>query len=164
MDPNVLRGYVSEAIDAALELDVRITFNDRLFTLDVDAEKLERASRFRPRATEYPFPRRPSFDPAYWDENGFEKLIETDIRESVRVMANQRCFKPFSFAYVDYKGKFGTCNHMMYPENLEMGDLAIQDTASIWNAAPYQECRRQLRMARPSDARCQWCFQHRTAD
>ncbi len=86
------------------------------------------------------------------------------IREASQVSVNQKCFKPFSFTYINYLGEMGTCNHMMYPDLLKMGDLRTQSLAEIWNGSGYQDFRSELIAAAPKDPRCQWCFKHRLDD
>lgn len=162
---DVIQRHINECLDAAIALDMRVTFNDWTFTRDVDPAKVARAASVRKRRTEYPFPNKPSFDPTYFSdlESGGEGVMSR-IVDSHRVLANQRCFKPFSFTYINYKAQMGTCNHMMYPDMLVMGDLSRQTVAEVWNSPAYRDFRRQLVESSPQDPRCQWCFKHRMDD
>jgi hypothetical protein len=167
-----LRAHASAAVDAALDLGVRATFNDRAFTDGLDAARVARAGAARPRANPHPFPSRPVFGPAgaradaaadREDEEEVGALLER-VADAHRVSAHQRCFKPFSYTYVNYRAEMGTCNHMMYPDMLVMGDLARQPLGEIWNGPGYRDFRRQLLEAAPRDPRCQWCFRYRLDD
>lgn len=150
--------YAREAVDAALDLGVRVTFNDRVFTQGIDPGKVERVSAWR------------HGQPAPLTFHGREPKSQemTSYHEraidSYRVAANQICFKPFSLALINYRGEIGTCNHMMGPDMLVMGDLRKQSLSEVWNGELYQDFRKQLLFAQPSDPRCRWCFRHRMAD
>jgi radical SAM protein with 4Fe4S-binding SPASM domain len=162
-DRTKIQEYVSASLDAALDLGVRVTFNDWTFTRDADPEKVKRAEADIVRKTPDPLPPSPPWDPSYWDEQGMPYVYKS-VLNSVRVSENQRCFKPFSFTYINYKGEMGTCNHMMYPNMKVMGDLSRESLMDVWNGEKYQDFRRQLLFAQPQDDRCQWCFKHRMDD
>jgi radical SAM protein with 4Fe4S-binding SPASM domain len=129
----------------------------------VDAEKVKRAEAPIVRRTPDPLPPAPPWDPTYWDEQGMPEIY-TSVLNSVRVSENQRCFKPFSFTYINYKGEMGTCNHMMYPNMMVMGDLSRESLLEVWNGENFQKFRKELLYAQPTDNRCQWCFKHRLDD
>ena len=172
VDPAIIRSNVEQAIDAGIDLDIRVSFNDSNFTECVDPIRVAKAEVYRERTTEYPFPPCPpplenasedyrrGIGP---DEFGLSQIM-AEIREASKVSVFQRCFKPFSFAYINYAAEMGTCNHMMYPFLLKMGDLKTQTLGEIWNSPAYQDFRRQLLEAKPQDGRCQWCFKHRLDD
>src|SRR5262249_9944257 len=101
--------HVHAALDAAIDLGVRVTFNDRVFTRRIAPEKFARASAARPTAS------------AFWDAG--EALPERAMLEdSFRVAVNKNCFKPFSFVSIDYRGEIGPCNCMM-PDPPPLGYL-----------------------------------------
>ena len=152
-----LSRYAEEALAAGLDLDVRVTFNDPAFTRGVPEEPIARASQRLPQAI-----------PAssFFSRAGSEQMqpYRDLMFDAGRVSVNQRCFKPFSFILVNHDTEVGTCNHMMEPGMLQMGDLKAQSLAEVWNGPAYQDFRRQLTEAAPQDERCQWCFAHRLED
>jgi radical SAM protein with 4Fe4S-binding SPASM domain len=161
LDPEQVTRYSREAVDAAIDLGMRVTFNDWAFTRGLDPERVAMAGKYRKRRTEHPLPR--SLDPDAFDRLRAKDLFR-NIASSHRVSIHQRCFKPYSYIYVNYLGEVGTCNHMMYPEMLVMGDLNSQSLTEIWNSPKYLGFRRELSVAQPRDHRCQWCFKHRLED
>ncbi|MBL7713900.1 MAG: SPASM domain-containing protein [Bdellovibrionales bacterium] len=163
MNPDEIRLHCESAIDAALDLGVRVLFNDWTFTKGIDPKRVQAAANIDNRRSPRPFPAKPSFDPDYWEQKGMPRIFDQSI-DSYRVSVNQRCFKPFSYVYINYEAKMGTCNHMMFPDMLEMGDLKKQSMREIWNSPAYQKFRSDLLLATPTDHRCQWCFKHRMDD
>jgi MoaA/NifB/PqqE/SkfB family radical SAM enzyme len=151
---------VDAALDAGLDLGVRVTFNDWIFTKDVDPQKVQKASSFRPRPHPDPFY---VFDKKFWQIEDMSR-IHREIENFSQVSVHQSCFKPYSFYFINYEAKMGTCNHMMFPFDVVMGDLKFQDFMEIWNGHDYVKFRQQLLEARPQDPRCQWCFKHRMDD
>ncbi len=145
--------HVEAAVDAALELGVCVSFNDRVFTRRLDPEKLAQVGVRRARAS------------AFWDAPGSEEAapLRAELAASYRVALNQSCFKPFSFVSIDYRGQIGPCNQLI-PNPPVLGDLEQQPLAEIWNNQRFQTFRREIVEARPSDERCQWCFAHRVHD
>jgi radical SAM protein with 4Fe4S-binding SPASM domain len=158
-----LNPQVRRSIDAALAAGVRVTFNDWRFLRGIDPALAAEASRERSRLRPYTLPEVPPGEEKLWNELGLSQLFDR-LHEATRVSEKRRCFKPFHFAYVDYSGKLGTCNHMMHPDAKIMGDLATQSFEEIWNGSPYREFRGELLEARPEDPRCRWCFEHRLED
>jgi radical SAM protein with 4Fe4S-binding SPASM domain len=150
---------VNEAVDCAAELKVNINFNDHFFTKNIDPVKLRQVNEF-PRPSKSNFY---AFDHEFWNAHQMTEILEK-MTDSSRVSVHQKCFKPFSFTYVNYEGFMGTCNHMMFPDLKMMGDLNKNSFKEIWNSEKYVQFRRELWTAKPSDARCQWCFKHRLAD
>jgi len=151
--------FVSQAVDCALELKVNVNFNDHFFTKNIDPVKVKRVNEF-PRLSVSNFH---PFDQDFWMVNKMPEIMN-QIIDSSRVSVHQKCFKPFSFTYVNYEGLMGTCNHMMFPDLRVMGDLNKNSFKEIWNSEKYVQFRKELWMAKPSDPRCQWCFKHRLAD
>jgi radical SAM protein with 4Fe4S-binding SPASM domain len=81
------------------------------------------------------------------------------------VSSQQKCFKPFSFVFINYRGDVGPCNHLISDESWRcMGNIARQPFPEIWNSPAYQRMRRRLLDARPDNASCRWCFLHRMTD
>jgi radical SAM protein with 4Fe4S-binding SPASM domain len=159
LDPEDIRRFSYEAIEAGKKLGVSVIFNDYLFTKNIDPALVSEVAK-------YVYPKNPNFnvfDGKYWDEQNMPE-IDRFIIDTRRVSVHQKCFKPMSFIYVDYQAQVGTCNHMMYPNMLVMGNLKDQDLKSIWNSPQYLKFRTQLLNAKPQDSRCQWCFKHRLDD
>ncbi|HZS42119.1 MAG TPA: SPASM domain-containing protein [Polyangia bacterium] len=148
--------HVDAAVDAALELGVRVTFNDPVFVRRLDPEKLQRVSA--PLAA----PPSPS---SFWGAAGAEEVAPyaAMLDDSFRVAVNKNCFKPFSFVYLTYQSDVGPCNCMM-PDPPPLGNLARESLAEIWNNGAFQKFRREILDGVPSDERCQWCFEHRVED
>lgn len=163
LDPALISGYAAQAIDAGIDLGVRVTFNDWIFTRGLDTARVQRAARVNvlPAMALSSIPR--IVDQNYWEVVGMDAVWK-NIRESTAVSERQKCFKPYSFTYVNYDAEVGTCNHMMYPGMLVMGDLKTQSWEQVWNSDKYVDFRKQLITARPEDKRCQWCFKHRIDD
>lgn len=147
--------YSKEAIAVAIASGVRVNFNDWKFTEGLDRDWVRSADQIRVQRAPHPLEQFFSAKDA-----GLQGLI-TDTH---KVSVAQKCFKPFSFLYINYLGKAGTCNHMMYPDLLEMGDFSSMSLSEVWNSSSYQDFRSQLLSARPQDPRCQWCFKHRLED
>lgn len=88
-----------------------------------------------------------------------------NIDDSVQVAAKQKCFKPYSYTVINYKGDVGLCNHLITDESWkQMGNLAESSFAEIWNSPAYREMRHKLQNALPDNGSCRWCFAHRMAD
>ncbi|AGH96566.1 radical SAM protein [Pseudobdellovibrio exovorus] len=156
---SAIQKFSLEALEAGKALGVSVIFNNHLFTEKINPELIREVSR-------YVYPQNPNFgvlDEKYWNENNMQE-IDRAIIDTRRVSVHQKCFKPMSFIYVDYEAKVGTCNHMMYPDMLVMGNLKSQDLGSIWNSPKYLDFRKQLLTRSPRDPRCQWCFKHRLDD
>lgn len=161
MNSEEIKMYVEEALDLGIKNGMRVTFNDWLFTRGIDPQKILTAEKiFRPKNPNFWEP--PSM-PGGWAASRMPELDDM-IKDSYRVSVNQRCFKPFSFTYINYLGEVGTCNHMMHPNMLVMGDLKNNSIKEIWNCDKYQDFRKQLLNAVPEDSRCKWCFKHRMDD
>ncbi len=158
-----VKKWASDALDAALDLNVAVTFNDWFFTRDLDSTKLRRAEQLN--------------RDKFWANFQLADIVSWEVKEeydvnglfekrmnAARVSEHKACYKPMSFTYVNYEGVVGTCNHMIDPNMLQMGDLKTQDFGEIWTGDKYQEFRRQLFHNDPKDGRCQWCFNHRLDD
>ncbi len=148
--------HVEAAVDAALELGVRVTFNDPVFVRRLDPEKLARVSA--PIVA-------PLSPKSFWGAPGSAAMAPylAQLDDSFRVAVNKNCFKPFSFAYLTYQSEVGPCNCMM-PNPPPLGNLARESLAQIWNNDAFQTFRRGILDGRPADERCQWCFEHRVED
>lgn len=163
LDQAVISGYALQAIDAAIDLGVRVTFNDWLFTRGLDPVRVQQAAVVKKLPPMALFSSPDVADHEYWNNSGMNSIWKS-LFEASAVSRQQKCFKPFSFTYVNYNAEVGTCNHMMYPGMLVMGDLKTQSLDEVWNSPVYRNFREQLVMARPEDKRCQWCFKHRLDD
>lgn len=152
-----LQRAVAEAIDCAIELGVTATFNVPSLVRGQDPDKVKRVSTLPERAMPLL-----DFHGAPWSARmaGYVRRLADGYRVSV----HQKCFKPFCYANIDYRGHMGTCNHMQHPSMPLMGDLHTQTIAEVWNSPAYQDFRAELLGARPRDERCQWCFGHRLTD
>lgn len=159
-----LRASLDRCLDLALERGLRLTLNDAELLEGVDRVKVRKA--LAPSVLErlqLPFPPRPDFDPEFESQHPWAPSAAR-VLESIRVSENKTCFKPYHFTYVGTDGRVGTCNHMMNPDILEMGNLAHQSFEEIWNGYDYQLFRHSLVSAAPNDPRCAWCFEHRLDD
>lgn len=139
------RGPLAELAASALEaggrLGVRVLFND-LFL-----ERLARA----PRAGRLPGA----------EDEDYAKGIE----ESVRVAEKRRCFKPYSYAVVNYLGQVGLCNHLIADDAFEpLGSLKESSLREIWDSPAYRRMRALLAGGTPAAKGCRWCFAHRVAE
>lgn len=162
-DPQIVKKHVEDSIDLALDHGIRVTFNDWYFTKHVNKERVDKAAVLMPAKSPPNFVNLPHIEPFYWNNLKMPEIIN-EIIDSSRVSVHQKCFKPFSFTYVNYKGEVGTCNHMMFPEMLVQGDLRTHSFKEIWQSEKYMDFRQQLLTATPKDSRCQWCFKHRLED
>ncbi|MBI3550768.1 MAG: SPASM domain-containing protein [Elusimicrobia bacterium] len=126
----------------------------------------KRAAQERSRATGMPL----VFEDSYLLELGEETGgripdLAAGIEGSVQVARHQKCFKPYSYVVINYKGDVGLCNHLIKDESWkQMGSLEESTFEEIWNSAAYREMREKLLNARPDNPSCRWCFAHRMAD
>ncbi len=164
LDPLIMKNHSEDAINKGLEHGVRVTFNDWFFTKNVDKNKLAQVEALPSRSTPNNFQVSPAFDRDFWGKEGLHEIFTKIMDFSSRTSINQKCYKPFGFTYINYEGLMGTCNHMIDPGMLVMGDLRKESLKEIWNCEAYQDFRRQLITATPKDPRCQWCFKHRLED
>lgn len=134
----------NETLRRAREAGVRVLFTDSfLDSLGADTPPARPDPSRRPENTDY----------------------AGGIEDSVRVAANQRCFKPFSYVVINYKGDVGLCNHLITDDSWEqMGSLQEDSFETIWNAARYLAMRRKLGWGEPPNKTCRWCFLHRLRD
>jgi len=111
-----------------------------------------------------------TFTDAFFDEIGkspaappLESLgCEEGIRESRRVAVHHKCFKPFSYMVVNYKGDVGPCCHLISDGSWEqMGNLRESSFDEIWNSKRYREIRKTHLAGKPDNPACRWCFSHR---
>jgi len=86
-------------------------------------------------------------------------------RESVRVAAHGRCFKPYSYVSIGYDGAVGACNYWTEGGPKErMGSLAESPFEEIWNGPAYRALRAALNGGEPEHSGCRWCFARRIAE
>lgn len=158
-----LARQVAAALARAVDLGVLVTLNDNELSAGVDAATVARAGQVKIGDPQLMFPPKPGFDAEFEREHPWTATAAR-VLDSVRVSVNQKCFKPYHFTYVGTDGRVGTCNHMMNPDILEMGNLSFQSFEEIWNGYEYQVFRHGLVNAAPADPRCAWCFKHRLED
>jgi radical SAM protein with 4Fe4S-binding SPASM domain len=89
---------------------------------------------------------------------------EEGIEDSCRVSVYKKCFKPYHYAMVNYKGDLGLCNHLISDSKWKhMGNLERTPLSELWNSPAYIKARRRLAAGRPDNESCLWCFGHRLA-
>jgi MoaA/NifB/PqqE/SkfB family radical SAM enzyme len=76
------------------------------------------------------------------------------------------CMHPWSYAYVDYAGRAGFCDHLIGNDNFTFESLADRSFEEIWNGPEWQALRRQHAAGEISDRffPCRWCFKNRYVD
>lgn len=155
---------VTRCLDYALERSIRLSINDQELFNGVDMQKIVRALKTPIPDPVLNFPGDMSaLSPEFLNAHSWPK-IDARVNDRTRVSVYKNCFKPFHYAHIAPDGRVGTCNHMLDPYIVEMGNLTERPFAEIWNGSRYQAFRKDLLAARPSDPRCQWCFEHRLAD
>ena len=150
-----LRVAVDRSLDIALERGIRLSINDQRMLQGIDLARAKKAARA-------PMPEHGLNFPGTW--NKAWETLEQDVNGRSKVALHHDCFKPYHYVYVAADGRVGTCNHMMDPLMLEMGNLNTSTFGEIWNNQAYQVFRRELITATPQDQRCQWCFKNRLED
>lgn len=91
--------------------------------------------------------------------------LDQAVAMAGQVARNERCFKPYSFTVVNYRGDVGLCNHLITDDSWEqMGSLAESSFVDIWNSPRYQDARRRLAAGEPWNKTCRWCFKNRLRD
>ncbi|MFH1618326.1 MAG: radical SAM protein [bacterium] len=90
---------------------------------------------------------------------------EEGIRSICAVSRYKKCFKPYSYAVINYKGDVGLCNHLISAEKWkQMGNINGTSFDEIWNSKPYRLARGRLWAGMPDNEACLWCFRHRLAE
>ncbi|MFH1620389.1 MAG: SPASM domain-containing protein, partial [bacterium] len=104
-------------------------------------------------------------------ENGLPSELPTDYLEGIGALGHvaryKKCFKPFSYVVINYRGDVGPCNHLLaYGKwNWErMGNIRDADIMDIWNSRPYREFRSMHLSASPINSVCKWCYSHRVME
>jgi len=160
-NPKLLSKYANEALDMALELNIKTHFN---FEIDANPQKIRQASEITPDLPNQqpsPLMQTPGFSQKIWDELRIDEILN-NFRETEKVKQYQSCFKPFSHATFNYKGEVGPCNCMIIPDIKVMGNYANSKIfEKIWNNQEYQNFRGALLKKTPEDKNCQWCFKNR---
>lgn len=158
-----IKNYVEQSIAMALERQVRVAFNDWVFTRDIPKETLTQLEAIPHNFKIHPDMLRLQKGGRIGSDTSQYSIIEK-VWPYSKVSILQKCFKPYGLTFINHLGQVGTCNHMMYPDMLVMGDLREETFASAWNSEAYQKFRAQLASAKPEDSRCKWCFAHRLDD
>lgn len=154
---------VNECLEFALANAIRLSINDQELFQGVEIAKIVRAMKQPIPDPALNFPPPGSLDPEFTAANPWNQL-DVRVIDRARVSVYKNCFKPYHFAHIAPDGVVGTCNHMLDPYIVEMGDLKTTAFADIWNGPKYQAFRKALMSARPTDPRCKWCFEHRLTD
>jgi radical SAM protein with 4Fe4S-binding SPASM domain len=68
----------------------------------------------------------------------------------------ERCNWPWRGAYVSYQGLAMPCCMVATPDRVQLGDMAKDGAAAVWNGAAYQEFRDQLSSENPPEV-CRSC-------
>ncbi len=77
----------------------------------------------------------------------------------------KKCFKPFSYVVINYKGDIGPCNHLLADGVWEqMGNIRDNGLMDIWNSARYRQFRGTHLCASPAGSACKWCYNHRITE
>ncbi|MFI6130825.1 SPASM domain-containing protein [Micromonospora sp. NPDC051141] len=76
------------------------------------------------------------------------------------------CMHPWSYAYVDYAGRVGFCDHLIGNQKYTLGSLQEQSFEEIWNGDEWVRLRNEHAAAEISDrfSPCRWCFKNRYVD
>jgi MoaA/NifB/PqqE/SkfB family radical SAM enzyme len=93
-----------------------------------------------------------------------------DPQWSIRDHADKTCSHPWMYAYVNYAGKVGFCDHLIGTPGSQylLGDLRTSSFAEIWNNESYRRLRAEH--ARGVDGishrfeECRWCYRNRYVD
>jgi MoaA/NifB/PqqE/SkfB family radical SAM enzyme len=148
----LLKEKLSERLDIALDKNINLTMNDIEFTELVNQEKLGSVMDLPTEMGKINFPSESSaLQNEVLDAESWRKISE-ELNAYNRVMENQKCFKPFSFTFISKDGRVGTCNHMMTPDILDMGNLNDDDFEDIWNNFEYRFFRKSLLEAKTNDS------------
>lgn len=148
-------------VDMAAELDVpRVTLNPLVTNFDdsshlrsnldrTEAAYAATAARARERDVELQLGSAP--DPAL------------AIPELVRRPA---CIHPWSYAYVEYDGGMGFCDHLMGSPRYALGKIGEDSPLDVWNSEEWQQIRRaHLKNDIPDRfAPCRFSYAHRYID
>ncbi|MFH1619385.1 MAG: radical SAM protein [bacterium] len=102
-------------------------------------------------------------------ENGPSAELPADyidgIASIVHVARYKKCFKPFSYVVINYKGDIGPCSHLLADGVWEqMGNIRDTGITDIWNCARYRQFRRTHLCASPTSRDCKWCYAHRITE
>ena len=106
------------------------------------------------------------------DELGVEVRIGAALHEEFALpeVAGKRCTHPWMYAYINYRGQVGFCDHLIGSDKTEylLGDLTRSSFEEIWNGRAYQDLRRQHVAWRSGLSaafeECNWCYRNRYVD
>jgi MoaA/NifB/PqqE/SkfB family radical SAM enzyme len=83
----------------------------------------------------------------------------------------KRCIHPWMYAYINYRGQVGFCDHLIGPRRTKYlyGDLMDQSFQEIWNNDRFQSLRARHNgweegLGREFDDSCNWCYRNRYID
>lgn len=76
------------------------------------------------------------------------------------------CMHPWSYAYLDYAGRVGFCDHLIGNEKYTFGSVRDKSFEDIWNGPEWRRLRGEHVAGKISDRHypCRWCFKNRYVD
>ena len=76
------------------------------------------------------------------------------------------CMHPWSYAYVDYSGHVGFCDHLIGEPRYAFESLRDKSFEEIWNGPDFIELRTAHRVGELPDrfSDCRWCYRQRYVD
>ncbi len=76
------------------------------------------------------------------------------------------CMHPWSYAYIDYRGRVGFCDHLIGESRYVFDSLTQRPFREIWNSPDFQQLRAAHSSADVSDRfnDCRWCYKQRYVD
>ena len=76
------------------------------------------------------------------------------------------CMHPWSYAYIDYRGRVGFCDHLIGESRYVFDSLTERSFRDIWNGPDFQQLRTAHSSADVSDrfSDCRWCYKQRYVD
>ncbi|MBI3557783.1 MAG: SPASM domain-containing protein, partial [Deltaproteobacteria bacterium] len=157
-----LKAALNRSLELADDFVVKLMVNDQDMLALMDPKKAAQVAAIA-LETHHNFPPPPGFDPEFVAAHSWRALGDR-LSDVSRVSVNKTCFKPFHYTYFAHDGRVGTCNHMMDPDMLVLGDLRKNSFSEIWNSDEYQFFRGTVLHNRLQHKRCLWCFEHRLDD
>lgn len=82
--------------------------------------------------------------------------------------ADKTCTHPWMYAYVNFRGQVGFCDHLIGSNATSylLGDIVNASFADVWNNDAYRALRREHAAGALSEAyeECRWCYANRYMD
>lgn len=95
----------------------------------------------------------------------FGASLSTDLVMPDYLLKN--CMHPWMYAYINYAGDVGFCDHLIGRDDLTAGNLLQTPFKEIWNRPSLMSLRTSHFMGyenHPLREHCNWCFKNRYAD